>query len=69
MTVKDPPFMDGLLDKSVSLFAGTKYHLASSYYHAKFDYLFVDEASQMSLTDIVADTLCVFIPPRCPFLT
>ena len=51
---KDQRFKDGLFDKSVLLFAGTKYHLANSYYHAEFDYLFVDEASQISLADIVS---------------
>jgi len=51
---KDRPFMDGLYDKAVLLYAGTKYHLANSYYHQKMDYLFIDEAGQMSLTDIIA---------------
>ena len=38
----------------MQLYAGTKYHLSNAYYHQKIDYLFVDEAGQMNITDIIA---------------
>jgi len=50
----DRPFLNGLHEKSVQLYAGTKYHLSNAYYHQKIDYLFVDEAGQMNITDIIA---------------
>ena len=40
--------------KSISLFAGTKFHLSNAYYRSKIDYLFVDEAGQMTITDVIA---------------
>ena len=52
---KDPPFMDALKEKNVgNIFAGTKYHLANSYYDEKIDYLFIDEAGQLSLADLIS---------------
>ena len=52
---KDPVFMDALkeLDKG-QIFAGTKYHLASSFYDEKIDYLFIDETGQLSLADLIS---------------
>src|SRR6056300_1058640 len=35
------------------IFAGTKFHLASSYYDQKIDYLFIDEAGQLSVADLI----------------
>ena len=46
--------MKGLDDKSISLFAGTKFHLSNAYYRSKIDYLFIDEAGQMTITDVIA---------------
>ena len=52
---KDPIFMDALKETNTGqLFAGTKFHLASSYYDQKIDYLFVDEAGQLSLADLIS---------------
>ena len=52
---KDPVFMDALKEDNVGqIFAGTKYHLASSFYDAKIDYLFIDEAGQVSLADLIS---------------
>ena len=50
----DRPFLKGLDDKSISLFAGTKFHLSNAYYRSKIDYLFIDEAGQMTITDVIA---------------
>ncbi len=50
----DRPFLKGLHEESVNLYAGTKYHLSNAYYHQKIDYLFVDEAGQLNITDIIA---------------
>jgi uncharacterized protein len=36
------------------LFAGTKWHICKPYYNKKIDYLFIDEAGQISLSDVVA---------------
>ena len=47
--------MDALKETNTGqLFAGTKFHLASSYYDQKIDYLFVDEAGQLSLADLIS---------------
>ena len=47
--------MDALKEKNVgNIFAGTKYHLANSYYDEKIDYLFIDEAGQLSLADLIS---------------
>ena len=52
---KDPVFMNALKIKDAGqIFAGTKYHLASSYYDNKIDYLFIDEAGQVSLADLIS---------------
>ncbi len=52
---KDPVFMDALDQKNIGqIFAGTKYHLASSFYDKKIDYLFIDEAGQVSLADLIS---------------
>ena len=52
---KDPIFMDALKEKDVGqIFAGTKYHLASTFYDQKIDYLFIDEAGQVSLADLIS---------------
>jgi len=52
---KDPVFMDALKEKDVGqIFAGTKYHLASTFYDQKIDYLFIDEAGQVSLADLIS---------------
>ncbi len=52
---KDPVFMNALKIKDAGqIFAGTKYHLASSYYDSKIDYLFIDEAGQVSLADLIS---------------
>ncbi len=50
----DRAFVNGVNDKTIKLFSGTKYHLSNAFYHSKIDYLFVDEAGQLSLTDIIA---------------
>ena len=47
-------YIDGLKDNKILLYAGTKYHLSSWYYRSKIDYLFIDEASQFSLADLIA---------------
>ena len=36
------------------IFAGTKFHLASTFYDQKIDYLFIDEAGQVSLADLIS---------------
>ena len=52
---KDPVFMDALKEKNIGqIFAGTKYHLANTYYDQKIDYLFIDEAGQVSLADLIS---------------
>ena len=47
-------YIDGLKDNKILLYSGTKYHLSSWYYRGKIDYLFIDEASQFSLADLIA---------------
>ena len=47
-------FIDGLNSNNTLIYAGTKYHFSSSYYDSKLDYLFIDEAGQVSLADIIA---------------
>ena len=52
---KDPAFMDALEETNVGqVFAGTKFHLASRYYDEKIDFLFIDEAGQVSLADLIS---------------
>ncbi len=47
-------YIDGLKDNKILLYAGTKYHISSWNYRSKIDYLFIDEASQFSLADLIA---------------
>ena len=47
-------FIYGLNSEDTLIYAGTKYHFSSSYYDSKLDYLFIDEAGQVSLADIIA---------------
>jgi len=47
-------YIDGLKENKILLYAGTKYHLSSWYYRSKIDYLFIDEAGQISLADFIA---------------
>ena len=47
-------YIDSLKDKNTLLYAGTKYHLSQWYYRSKIDYLFVDEAGQISIADLIA---------------
>ncbi len=47
-------YIDGLKDNKILLYSGTKFHLSSWYYRSKIDYLFIDEASQFSLADLIA---------------
>jgi len=52
---KDPIFIDALDEINVGqIFAGTKYHLASTFYDQKIDFLFIDEAGQVSLADLIS---------------
>ena len=52
---KDSSFIEALERKEEGqIFAGTKFHLASSYYKEKIDYLFIDEAGQLSLADLIS---------------
>ena len=52
---KDPIFMDALDEVNVGqIFAGTKYHLASTFYDQKIDFLFIDEAGQVRLADLIS---------------
>ncbi len=47
-------FINGLKENEILLYAGTKYHLSNFYYQNKLDYLFCEEASQISLADLIA---------------
>ena len=47
-------YIDALKENKTLLYAGTKYHLSQWYYQNKLDYLFCDEASQISVADLVA---------------
>ena len=40
-------------DEATYLYAGTKYHLCKKMYDKKLDYIFIDEAGQVSLSDVV----------------
>jgi len=51
-TSKELDFINALGDGTL-LFAGTKYHFSSSYYEEKLDYIFIDEAGQLSLADLI----------------
>jgi uncharacterized protein len=51
---KEEEFIKALNTKSGYLFAGTKWNLCREYYNKKIDYLFVDEAGQITLSDLVA---------------
>ena len=47
-------YIDGLKERNFLLYAGTKYHLSQWYYRNKIDYLFIDEAGQISIADLIA---------------
>ena len=47
-------YIDGLKENKILLYAGTKYHLSSWFYRSKIDYLFIDEAGQISIADLIA---------------
>ena len=47
-------YIDAFKENKILLFAGTKYHLSQWYYQGKLDYLFLEEASQISVADLVA---------------
>ena len=47
-------YIDALKERNTLLFAGTKYHLSQWYYRSKIDYLFIDEAGQISIADLIA---------------
>ena len=51
---QDPFFISALKDKEIQLHAGTVYHFAKGYFDNKLDYLFVDEAGQVSLANLIA---------------
>jgi superfamily I DNA and/or RNA helicase len=47
--------MNAIADKNTgNIFAGTKFHFASSFYDEKIDYLFIDEAGQVSIADLIS---------------
>jgi len=50
----DEEFIKAVGTKGAVLFAGTKWHICKPYYNKKIDYLFIDEAGQISLSDVVA---------------
>ena len=43
---------------NVQLFAATKYELCKPVYAEKFDYIFIDEAGQISIADMVVSGMC-----------
>ena len=45
---------EGFLAGDYQLFAGTKYHFPKVHYDQKLDYMFVDEAGQLTTADIIA---------------
>ena len=47
-------FINALGSDDIKLFAGTKFHLCSNYYDRAVDYLFIDEAGQISLADVIS---------------
>lgn len=51
--VDDRDYINIIADKRVQLFAGTKYHFSKPFYDKKIDYLFIDEAGQVSLADVI----------------
>ena len=51
--------MDALKEtNSGQIFAGTKFHLAIRYYDEQIDYLFIDEAGQVSLANTISMATC-----------
>jgi len=50
----DVEFLKAVDAKGAVLFAGTKWNICRPYYNKKIDYLFIDEAGQISLSDVVA---------------
>ena len=51
-------FIKALKENSHNLFAGTKYHLRKEFFDQEIDVLFIDEASQVSVADVVAMGKC-----------
>jgi len=54
----DRNFIKALKENSHNLFAGTKYHLRKEFFDQEIDVLFIDEASQVSVADVVAMGKC-----------
>ncbi len=51
--------LDKILDiKEIQLLAATRYELAKDTYDQVFDFIFIDEAGQISIADTIASTLC-----------
>ncbi len=50
---KDNAIVQQVKSKGYSLFAGTKYHFGHSFYDQELDYIFVDEAGQLTTADII----------------
>lgn len=50
----DPYFMSSIKDTNINLHAGTVYHFSKDYFDQALDYLFVDEAGQVSLANLIA---------------
>ena len=46
-------YINLISNKKIQLFAGTKYHFSKAFYDQKIDYLFIDEAGQVSLADVI----------------
>ena len=55
---EEKDFIKALKDKTHNLFAGTSRHLTKGFFDQKLDFLFIDEASQVSLADVVATGKC-----------
>ena len=49
----DKDFVHGVSRPEIQLFGGTKYHFSNGYYDSNIDYLFIDEAGQVSLADLI----------------
>ena len=51
--------LDKILDiKEIQLLAATRFELAKDAYDQVFDFIFIDEAGQISIADTIASTLC-----------
>ncbi|MDP7580654.1 MAG: TM0106 family RecB-like putative nuclease [Nitrospinota bacterium] len=51
---RDPYFIAAIKDPKINLHAGTVYHFSKGYFDQALDYLFVDEAGQVSLANLIA---------------